>query len=200
MTAPTLLTKLSIDWIDVKNKCRITVNKEDSLNPVTPEFKQRLLLSEHSPIRLLRVSWKWSLKSWIAVHFSRHHIGWEKWVSTQRNDRTGIDRDTSTQDTMVNMSIEANAQALINVSKVRLCYNAHTEAREHMEDLKRALYGTEPELAEVMQPNCVYRCGCPEFAPCGYWRVFTAKHSNIDFTDITERYKAANEDFFGGKR
>jgi len=205
----TTIGKLCTDWVDVKNKCRVTVNKSESTIEATKSFKEKLLISEHSPIRLLRVSWKWSLKSWVATHFARHHIGWEKWIGTQRDDRKSpsrdsvaplVTRDSARQDTIVPMSIEANAQALINIARVRLCYCSQNETREHMEDLKRTLYSHEPEIASVMQKNCVYRCGCPEFVPCGWWESFTAKHSDIDMLSITERYKAANEDFLGGKQ
>ena len=194
-----IIHKLNNDWIDVKNKCRTTVNKGHSEAPATSEFKQRLLLSEHSPIRLLRISWKWqSIKYWLSTEFSRHHIGWEKWISTQRNDRTGTNRDESRQDTEVTMDVSANAQALINVARFRLCNSAHKEAREHIEDLKRAVSVHEPEIANVMQKNCVYRCGCPEFVPCNYWKGFVDRHRDIDMTDINARYNAANKEFFGG--
>jgi len=193
----TLLTKLSTDWLDVKNKCRTTVNKGDSTVPVTSEFKRKILLSEHSPIRLLRIAWKWlNIKYWLSTEFCRHHIGWEKWISTQRDDRTSIDRNSSPQDTPVVMSIEANVQALINVSRFRMCNCAHKEAREYIENLKRELHKTEPEIAEVMQRNCVYRCGCPEFIPCGWWNSFVERHKDINMVDISSRYKAANKEFY----
>ena len=49
-----------IDWKRVKNKCRTTVNKDASDVEAKEEFKKKLLISEHSPIRVLRVDWKWS--------------------------------------------------------------------------------------------------------------------------------------------
>jgi hypothetical protein len=196
-----IIYKLNNDWLDVKNRCRTTVNKASSEALATSEFKHKLLISEHSPIRLLRISWKWqSIKYWLSTEFSRHHIGWEKWISTQRNDRTGTNRDESRQDTEVTMDVDANAQALINVSRFRLCHNAHKEAREHMEDLKRAVSVHEPEIGMVMQKNCVYRCGCPEFVQCGYWGAFVKRNKDIDMLNISERYAAANKEFLGGAK
>lgn len=73
-------------------------------------WKRRLIISEHSPIRRIKFYWRWKdLKSWISVHFVRHHIGIDHWVSTQRTDRTGINRDNLPQGTLVNHGCEANA-------------------------------------------------------------------------------------------
>ena len=57
------------------------------------------------------------------------------------------------------MVVEANAQALINVSRVRLCYQAANETREYMEDLKDSIYIKDKNLSNVLVPNCVYRGG-----------------------------------------
>ena len=111
------ILKIDADWLEVKNECRTTVNKEDSNVLPTKKFIEDVLISEHSPIRLVRVKWRWEgIKSWVSVHFARHWLGWDKFISTQRTDRTGVDRNKSTQDTPVNMDVNANPQALINVS------------------------------------------------------------------------------------
>lgn len=170
----TEITKINNDWIDVKNECRNTVNKERSAVPAKDEFKFNLLISEHSPIRLIDVKWRWvGIKSWIATHFARHWLGWDKWIGTQRDDRTGVDRNKAPQDTPVNYDGKANAQSLINVARYRLCVgSAHKETREYMEDLKQQIMKVEPQLAKVMIPNCIYRMGCPEFQCCGLINEF----------------------------
>lgn len=198
MTNKTQITKLHNDWVDIKNECRTTVNKEATNNEPSREFIKKLLISEHSPIRLFKVKWKWnSIKSWVATQLSRHHTGWEKWIGTQRVDRTGIDRDNSTQDVLVPMSVQANAQALINVGRYRLCYQSSDETRGYMEDLKCTLKSIEPELSDVMVPNCIYRAGCPEFSQCGYWVKFLTycEVNDLDTYTIQERYDAYNQMF-----
>ena len=55
----TKITKINADWIDVKNECRNTVNKEYSDKAATSKFKTNILISEHSPIRLIDVKWRW---------------------------------------------------------------------------------------------------------------------------------------------
>ncbi len=197
MDIKTKIQKVDCDWLDTKNECRNTVNKEATDVDATPAFKKKLLISEHSPIRLLLLKWRWEgIYSWVSVHFARHWLGWDKWVSTQRSDRTGVDRNSQPQDTPVNMDVRANAQALINVSRFRLCYQASPETRGCMEDLKVEISKTQPEIADVMVPNCVYRCGCPEFKCCGYWQKFVSTVENKEeLFDIAKRYDLYNEYF-----
>ncbi len=198
MDVNTKIQKVECDWIDVKNECRNTVNKEATDTEVKEEFKRKLLISEHSPIRLLSLKWRWEgIFSWVSVHFARHWLGWDKWVSTQRSDRTGVDRNKQSQDTPVNMDVRANAQALINVARFRLCYQASPETRSCMEDLKTKIAKEEPEIAGVMVPNCIYRCGCPEFKSCGYWQRFVAGvEDKEELFDIKRRYELYNEYFY----
>lgn len=197
MNVKTKIQKVECDWLDAKNECRNTVNKEATEVEATPAFKKKLLISEHSPIRLLALKWRWEgIYSWVSVHFARHWLGWDKWVSTQRSDRTGVDRNKQPQDTEVNMDVRANAQALINVARFRLCYQASPETRGCMEDLKVEIAKEQPEIADVMVPNCVYRCGCPEFKCCGYWQKFVSTVENKDdLFDIDKRYELYNEYF-----
>lgn len=197
MKVKTFIQKVDCDWLDTKNECRNTVNKEATQVEAANGFKKKLLISEHSPIRLLTIKWRWEgIYSWVSVHFARHWLGWDKWISTQRSDRTGIDRNKQTQDMPVNMDVRANAQALINVARFRLCYQASPETRNCMEELKREVCKREEEIADVMVPNCVYRCGCPEFKPCGFWKKFIDSVENKDdLSDIHKRYEIYNKQF-----
>lgn len=198
----TKIKKIQIDWKEIKNQCRHTSNKEDTDTPATREFIKKILISEHSPIRLGRIKWSWDgIKSWVSVHFARHWLGWDKWVSTQRTDRTGINRDECRQDALVDMDVEANPQALINVSRYRLCRQSADETRKEMEGLKIEIKKEgEKELSDVLVPNCIYRVGCPEFHSCGYIGKFMkwAKDNNkhIPWTDIQCRYDLYNEYFY----
>lgn len=195
----TEITKIDADWVEIRNECLATVGKEPKDKAPSKNFITKLMISEHSPIRLARIKWRWSgIKSWVSVHFSRHWLGWSKWISTQRTDRTGINRDEKPQNTPVNMSIEANAQALINVARYRLCFKSAPETRRQMEDLKCAIWEQgEHEIALCMQPNCVYRCGCPEFETCHYWERLLSNFPNYtDICDIRKRYELADEQFY----
>ena len=196
------ILNVNADWTAAKNECRNTVNKDPTDKVPSKQFIHNLLISEHSPIRLITIRWNWSnIKSWVATHFARHWLGWDKWISTQRSDRTGVNRDNSPQDTFVSMDVNANAQALINVARWRLCYQASPETRHHMEELKVAIrdVADQKELSDVMVPNCIYRYGCPEFQTCGYFQKFmdyAFAHEYQNLCDIHERYNAYNDMFY----
>ena len=188
----TIFNYITADWKRVKNHCRTTVGKEFTENEPTEEFKKKLLISEHTPIRLIEVDWSWkNIKSWVATEWSRHKF--EKFITSQRNDRQNkYDRNKAPQDAPVNYDGFANAQNLIDAWRKRLCFCATKEARDLAMDFKKELSKTNPELANVLVPNCVYRFGCSEFKPCGFFRDFLAYcdfHSVLT-DDIQERYEA----------
>lgn len=156
-------------WSKVKRSARTTVSKEgEGLYP-SDSWKKSILLAEHSPIRKIKFSWKWTnLKSWVSVHFVRHKYGIEHWVTTQRTDRTGVNRDEAPQSTLVEHEAEANAQALINISRKRLCKQASVETRIAWREVRDEVAKKDPILAGVMVPECIYRGFCPELYSCGY--------------------------------
>ena len=164
------------NWQDVKNTTMNTIGKDTGKYP-SSEYKRKLILSEHSPIRRIKFYWRWvDLKSWVSVHFVRHKFGIDHWVTTQRTDRTGVNRDELPQGALVNHAAEANAQALINISRKRLCNCASKETREAWQAVKDEVAKTEPELASCMVRECIYRNGlCPEMFCCGYIYTETFK-------------------------
>lgn len=67
------------------------------------------------------------------------------------------------------MDMTANAQALINISRKRLCNCASPETREAWKAVIGLIKEQDPILAEKCVPECVYRGFCPEFDRCcGY--------------------------------
>ena len=188
---------ISDDWKRVKNHCRTTVGKEFTEKEVTEKFKKALLISEHSPIRLLEFDWSWKgIKSWVATEWSRHKF--EKFITSQRNDRQSkYDRNEARQDAPVNFDGYANMQNLIDVWRKRLCSCATLEARILAENFKEELGKTHKEEADVLVPNCIYRGGCPEIASCGFYQWFLQDcyDKAVDITDIQERYDIYNKWF-----
>ena len=92
---------------------------------------------------------------------------------------------------------EANAQALIDTMRKRLCYQASPETREYAEDFKATLHQIEPELADVLVPNCIYRCGCPEMSKCPFgerslFMTLRAYNPDVTSTSILKRYAVYN--------
>lgn len=177
------------EWQEIKDTTMTTIGKTTGKYP-EKDWKIKLLISEHSPIRKLKISWKWeSIKSWVSVHFVRHKFGIEHWVSTRRTDRTGIDRNELRQDELVTHEFEANAQAIINISRKRMCFQASKETREAWAEFLDELEKKEPELRLCCVPEGIYRGGCPEFNNCGHCGAFLEKNSKEDYLNIKKRYE-----------
>lgn len=162
----------------VLDKCRTTVSKEPSKNPrPSTAFLDNIYMSEHSPIRekLFDIHIE-DIPYAISTHICRHHAGIEKYVGTSRADRTGVDRSERSQMDLVSMDITVNAQALINMSKVRLCWCADKDARKVMFEIVKQIKDIEPELGNKLVPSCVYRGFCSENnKECGYDKEFLSK-------------------------
>lgn len=189
------------DWIRVKNHCRTTDNKEFTEKGVSDKFKKQLLVSEHSPIRLLEYDWTWAkIPYWVSTEWSRHKF--EKFISTQRDDRLKDDtpRGKKPQDAPVNFDGYANQQNLIDGFRKRLCYAATDEARELAVDFKIELHKTHPHESDVLVPHCIYRMGCPEFHCCGHIHKFMKwcndNNVEVNLFDIQSRYDAYNRFFY----
>ena len=159
-------------WREVADAARTTVGLEKGQGEPSARWKRQMLLAEHSPIRQLMFQWKWrGLKYWVSVHFVRHKIGIEHFVRTQRSDRTGSDREQLAQSATVDHECLANAQALINISRKRLCRQASPETQVAWKSFLDSVAVQEPEVTRVCVPECVYRGFCPEMKSCGYSRT-----------------------------
>lgn len=180
MTKVTRLECVKPDWKRVLNAARRTVGLKPIAKEPSDLFKRKILLSEHSPIRLLEYDFTWEdIRMWVTTHLVRHHEGCEKFVHTQRTDRNEalklLERDDLPQGLLNDMDMTCNAQAFINISRVRLCNCASKETREAWKLVIEYLKEIDPILAEKCVPNCLYRGFCTEYDPrpehnkcCGY--------------------------------
>jgi len=170
-------------WREVADAARTTINKEPGSKEPSSQWKRRMLLCEHSPIRQLFIRFKWhDLKYWVSVHFVRHKIGVEHWVRSQREDRTGVKRDELPQASPVEHEVLADAQAMINISRKRLCNQASKETREAWQAVLEAIKEDQPELYNACVPDCIYRGWCYEFNSCGY-------HKTKEFEERLKKYR-----------
>lgn len=125
---------------------------------------ESILNCEHSPCRCLMywVELK-DIPTFVSVHLTRHKIGVEHFVKSNRPDRGGeadVDRQTP-----VTHSMLINAQSLINIARRRLCTKASKETREVVEAIKQA---SPDYLKPFLVPECEYRGGyCHERRYCG---------------------------------
>lgn len=182
------------NWIRVVNAARRTWGKKPLDKEPSDKFKKKILLAEHSPIRLLEYDFTIeNLRQWVTVHLVRHHEGCEKFVHTQRQDinsevevitkrlievlqKEGLlregwkERDYMFQGEGNDMDMTCNAQAFINISRKRLCMGCTSpETRLAWKLVIDALREVDPVLAEKCVPECIYRGFCPETDRCcGY--------------------------------
>ena len=193
----TNILKIKGSWQDVVDDARSTVGKPPLGHDPSENFKRSILIAEHNPIRNISVRWKWtSIPSWVATHWVRHIF--YKVVKSQRSDRTGIPREKLPQDAPVDFTGDANAQNLIDTMRKRLCRQASPETRQYAEDLKAAIHEYEPELSDVLCPQCVYRGLCSEPTSCGWWEKFAQRISKEQLIDWHERYEEYNRIFWEG--
>lgn len=170
-------------WRSVADSARTTIGLDAKEGEVSSSWRRRMLLCEHSPTRKLVISWKWfNIPYWVSTHFVRHKFGIEHWVSTQRTDRTGEDRNVAPQGSEVMHESEANAQAIISISRKRLCKQASPETQEAWKKVLQKIATVEPELASVCVPDCIYRGHCYEYKSCGY-------HKTDDYKQKLEEYR-----------
>ena len=130
--------------------------------------RDKLLRCEHSPVRLIQF---WielhGIPSFVSTHLVRHKIGVEHFVESNRDDRGGAGDSVVNRLTPVNHGMFINAQALIAMSKKRLCYASHSKTVAVWSRLRKTMAKTHPDMAKYMVPECVYRNGfCPELREC----------------------------------
>lgn len=178
------------NWIRVVNAARRTVGKSPINKEPSDKFKKKVLLAEHSPIRLLEYDFTWEdIRMWVSTHIVRHHEGCEKFVHTQRTDRNealkALNRDDLLQGLVNDMDMTCNAQAFINISRKRLCKCASKETREAWELVIEYLKTIDPVLASKCVPECLYRGFCPEFDRCcGYCNTEKFKKDLKEYRSI----------------
>jgi len=182
---------LDTTWKRALNAARRTIGKQPLDKEPSSQWKYRALIAEHSPIKLVEYTLSFSdLRQWVGVHLLRHeHV--LPYIHTQRGDRreeievmtekvmsiisedikSSPDfnkRDYMFQGSENDQDFVVNAQTLINISRKRLCSAASKETREAWQAVRAAIAEQDPEMAEVMVRNCVYRGFCPEWHECGY--------------------------------
>jgi len=158
-----IIVKPLTDLELVRRACEMTMHGQQSKVSLAKMYK-----AEHSPIRCMMF---WiempGIPAFVSTHFVRHKIGVEHFVQSMRDDlyidpTTIVDRETP-----VNHGMLINAQALIQISRKRLCLKSHKKTVAVWSRLRKAIRDIDPDLADHMVPECVYRNGfCPELREC----------------------------------
>lgn len=157
-------------WQEVKNATMTTIGKDSGKYP-DGDWKRRLLMAEHSPIRIPQIILKvYDAPQFVHGHLVRHSNGATPFVSTLRSDRNDYD-EVPDRHTLQSAEYSFNLQAFINVSRKRICNCASYETRYVWGKILDAIKEFEPELYSVCVKECVYRGFCPEMFSCGYHKT-----------------------------
>ena len=162
-TTRVIATKLTGEAI-LRRSCEMTLRP----GMTSKATLASLYRCEHSPIRT-QTFWIeiFGLPTFASVHLTRHKFGVEHFVTSNRDDRGGAGDAVVTRETPVNHGLFANAQALITMSRKRLCLVSHKETVKTWTLVRKAVRLVDPDLAQFMVPECVYRNGlCPEMRQC----------------------------------
>lgn len=144
---------------------QITANHD---RPIETE-PYTLYKSEHSPIRT-QLFWieMHGIPTFVSTHFVRHHVGVVHYVQSNRVDHGG-DPDAG-RNTPINHAMLANAQALISMSRARLCHRASKETRDVLLAIRHEMYSIDYALTLAMVADCEYRNECVQpDGGCGWW-------------------------------
>lgn len=145
-----------------RRACASTTGKDSSTITLA-----RLYQCEHSPMRT-QLFWieMQDIPTFVSVHFVRHKVGVEHYVKSNREDRNG-DAQASRW-TPVTHCMLANAQAIVNMARKRLCHQASKQTLHVMAMIRYEMRTVDPDLSEFMMPECLYRGNvCHELKPCG---------------------------------
>lgn len=191
----TTIKNFNVNWLDIKNACRQTVSMGDSKLEPTSEWKRKLLICRHSPLRIGSVLWKSEdVPFYVMGHIVRHNVGCTPFVSTSREDRTGIPRNERKQTDFVDMQMTANIEALINISERRLCTCADPTTRKYWEAVLEAVKEYDEDIYFACVPQCVRCGGCVEpFSECNYYNSIFKDISLEDQINVMRRYEIYNE-------
>ena len=153
-------------WPKVKAAARTTISKIGSGAYPNDSWKKTILLCEHSPIRKIKFSWKWEdLMSWVSVHFVRHWLGILHWVSTQRTDRTGVDRNELPQNAFVMHGRRENGYH--DVKMIMQTVNIYDTLDFVKLQESKIVVKTETKELPTDENNLIYRAAKLLFDKCG---------------------------------
>lgn len=175
-----------VDRKHALNAARNTVGKKFLDKEPTDSWWRKILMARHSPIRVVKYFIKIEgMPEWVQTHFVRHHIGIEKFVSTQRVDRTGDTRKRSQflQGEAKTVLFDINPESIINISRRRCCYQASPETRYIWLMILEELKKIDPELVKVCVPECIALGFCPEMRSCGFSKSKEAKEDRKNYID-----------------
>ena len=154
------------DWIECKQRAVKTMGLKVKTAP-SEIWKVGMLQCKHSPIRCLNFSFELTVPYFVSVHLCRH-VHATPYIQSQRNDRqSSYDRNSATQDQLVQMIWDMNAEELITIAEKRMCLLSSLETRKVIREMVRQVIEKCPEFRHELKPVCAKYQYCKEMFPCG---------------------------------
>lgn len=194
MAKVTVVT-FDVNWTEIKNACRKTISMKDSKIEPGSDWKRKLLLAEHSPLRhsLITVDIE-DVPFYVMGHLVRHSVGVTPYVGTSREDRTNIPRSERKQTDLVSMRLDMNIQSLINISRKRLCNQADATTQKVWLEVVKAIAEYDQDIAWACVPEGIRSCGCPEkFGNCAACENIIKQMDFESRLNLTTRYDHYND-------
>ena len=153
------------NWNEAVNSARTTVRKKYITKDPSYEFKKKLVIAEHSPLRtIIYRLYDDTCDRRVALHLIRHINGTIPFLGTTRDDIVGENNKNG-----ITFTFYFNFQSLINMSKERLCFRAASYTRNYMLEIIEHIKELDGDLlTNVLVPKCIYRGFCPESNCCGF--------------------------------
>jgi hypothetical protein len=108
------------------------------------------------------------IPTFVSVHLVRHAaVGQYHYVSSRRDDWTGLNGEEVNRNTPVNHVMILNAEHLIDMAKARLCSKSHKVTSDIMYLICEKIREIDPDLYNFMKPKCYWNGFCRESKPCG---------------------------------
>lgn len=189
------ILNFNVNWKAIKDACMQTIGKEGGENEPPKEWKRKLLICKHSPIRRSLISIKWDeIPSYVSTHFCRHSVGVTPYVQTSREDRTGVPRNERKQTDDVSMQMDMNIQALLNIMEKRLCMCSDKNTIKYAKGLLEAIKEYDEDIYWACVPSGIAHGGCTEpFSNCKLCNQILEEMTPEERLDIYKRYETYNE-------
>ena len=152
----------------LREACEFTMMKDVR----SKQTFKNMLTFQHSPIRTqIYVVKMYDIPAFVAHHLRTHNVGvMGHWITSRRDDRGGEASETRSEP--VNHMFIANAEALINMARQRLCSSdPHRETKKVIDNIKFSMTLEDPYLANHMESECDYASKCISMNPCGRYPV-----------------------------
>lgn len=184
----------NVDWKAIKNECRQTVNMGDSTKEPNDEWKKKLLICRHSPLRIGTVLFHFEdIPYYVMGHLVRH-VHAVPFVGTSREDRTGVPREERRQTDLVNFDMYMNIEELMNISERRICMCADKETIKVWRAALMAVKELDENIYWSNVPQCVAHGGCIEpFSNCNFYDKLMIGSSIDEQQDVFKRYDIYNK-------